>query len=279
MTLTFSRIKAKPRIRTNTVSFVLSVFGPPGSTGKSSLALNLAYEFAELGKQTILIDLDTYAPSIGTLLGVTEPSAALAGCARLIRQGRFDREQFDRLSIKVKHRNSSFHCLTGLSSARRWGEISHDTITQLLSLSRFEFEVVILDLSSQLEDELTSPNQPIPRNTATRSALSQSDLSLSVLLPSELSVSRYLNFFSELQELQQNRFVVLNRSEPKSTVAAALKTLAGESIFATIPDDQASFELAESQHLPLALARRKSAARNAIAQLTHKLLECPPLAN
>lgn len=279
MTLTLSRSKRKPAVRTNTVSIVVSVFGPAGSTGKSSLALNLAYEFAELGKRTILIDLDTHAPSIGPLLGVTEPSAALAGCARLIRQGRFDRDQLDRLSVQVKHRKSTFYCLTGLSSARRWGEISHDTVTQLLAMARFEFEVVIIDLASQLEDQLTSPNVPVPRNTATRTALIQSDICLTVLHPSELSVSRYLNVFSELQELRRNRVVVLNRSEPRATVSAALKTLAGESIFATIPDDQASFELAESQHLPLALARRKSPARNAIAQLTHKLLECPPLAN
>lgn len=277
LTLNLSKPKAKPRV--TTASLVLAIFGPPGSTGKSSLALNLAYEFAELGKKTILIDLDTYSPSISTLLGITEPTAALTGCARLIRQGRFDREQLDRLSISVKYRRSSFHCLTGLASARRWGEISDDTVTHLINLSRFEFEIVILDLAPHLEDSLTLPTNPISRNTATRSALAKSDLAVSVINHSQLSLSRYLAVFAELQEIQRNRLIVLNRSDPKPAIVSALKHLTKETVFSTIPDDQASFELSESQHLPLALARRKSPARNAIAQLTNKLLECPPLTN
>ena len=279
MTLTLNRSKPKTKTEVATASLVIAIFGPTGSTGKSSMALNLAYEFAELGKKTILIDLDTYSPSISTLLGITEPTAALTGCARLIRQGRFDREQLERLSVRVKYRKTGFHCLTGLASSRRWGEISDDTVAHLINLSRFEFEIVIVDLAPHLEDSITSPSNPISRNTATRAALAKSDLAISVLNHSQLSVSRYLGVFAELQDIQRNRLIVLNRSDPKPAITSALKNLTKETIFATIPDDHASFELAESQHLPLALARRKSPARNAIAQLTNKLLECPPLTN
>lgn len=277
MTLTLER--TKPRQRIDTANLVIAVCGPPGSTGRTSLALNLAYEFAELGRRTILIDLDTWAPSIVTLLGVTNPTAGLTGAARLIRQSRFDREQLDRLSLQVRHRKASFHCLTGLSSPKRWGEVTEDTVSQLLNLCRFEFEIVIIDLSSEIEANLTAPSQPSQRNSATRFALTKCDLALTVINPSELSLSRYLQGFAELQELQANRPVILNRAEPKANIASALKTLTKESIFATIPDDPIAFELAESAHLPVALARRKSPARNAIAALAHKLLECPPSAS
>jgi cellulose biosynthesis protein BcsQ len=152
-------------------------------------------------------------------------------------------------------------------------------VAHLINLSRFEFEIVIVDLAPHLEDSITSPSNPISRNTATRAALAKSDLAISVLNHSQLSVSRYLGVFAELQDIQRNRLIVLNRSDPKPAITSALKNLTKETIFATIPDDHASFELAESQHLPLALARRKSPARNAIAQLTNKLLECPPLTN
>jgi MinD-like ATPase involved in chromosome partitioning or flagellar assembly len=277
MNLTLIRDKPKPKSALATASLVIAIFGPTGSTGKSSLALNLAYEFAELGKKTILIDLDTHSPSQATLLGISEPTAAITGCARLIRQGRFDREQLERLSVRVNYRKTSFHCLTGLASPRRWGEISDDTVTHLLNLVRFEFEIVIIDLASSIEDQLTSPATSVSRNTAARAVLAKSDLGITVINPSQLSISRYLTVFAELQEMQRNRLIVLNRSESKPAVVAALKSLTKETIFATIPDDQVSFELAESEHLPLALARRKSPARNAIAQLTNKLLECPPL--
>ena len=277
MTLTLELPARKMRVVEP--NLVLAMCGPAGATGRTSLALNLAYEFAELGRRTILIDLDTQAPSLATLLGVASPGAGLAGAARLIRQGRFDREQLDRLSLQVKHRKANFHCLTGLSSSRRWGEVTEDTVTQLLSLCRFEFEIVILDLSNNLESNLTAPSTASQRNAAARTALASCDLAITVLNGSELTLSRYLQVFSDLQELQTNRLIILNRTETNPRVAAALKALTKEAVYAAIPDDSASFELAESEHLPLALARRKSPARNAIAALAHKLLECPPLVN
>jgi MinD-like ATPase involved in chromosome partitioning or flagellar assembly len=279
--VTTTLIRSKPKRKTEVItpSLVLSIFGPPGSTGKSSLALNLAYEFAEQGKSVLLVDLDTYSPSLAHQLGVTDPPAALAGCARLIRQGRFDREQLNRLSVHVKHRRAEFRALTGLATSRRWPEINEETVTQLLLLARQEFDLIILDVASHLEPSLTSANHPTERNIVTRTALAQADIALNVLGESSLSLSRHLNHFTELQELQPNQLIVLNRSSVKPAVITALKTLTKQTVFATIPDDQPAFQLAESQHLPLALARRKSPARNAIALLSHKLLECPPSVN
>jgi len=183
------------------------------------------------------------------------------------------------LSVLLKNRSASFRVLAGLTTSRRWGEISQETVSQLLNLARVEFELVILDLSSQIEDNLTSSVEPVTRNGVTRAALALSDLAISIINKSMLSMSRYLNDFAELQELQRNRLVILNRSESAQKIATTLKALTKETIFATVPDDPTSFELAESAQLPLALARRKAPARNAIAAIAHKLLECPPLAN
>ena len=63
----------------------ICVWGPTGSPGKSTLALNLACELASSGKQVLLIDLDTYSASIGTLIGVAEPGPGVAAAARLAR--------------------------------------------------------------------------------------------------------------------------------------------------------------------------------------------------
>lgn len=258
---------------------VFTVFGPPGSTGKSSLALNLTYEFAEIGKRVLLIDLDTHSPSLAHQLGVHEPPAALAGCARLIRQGRFDLEQLNRLSVEVKHRKATFRVLTGLTSPRRWPEVSEETVSQLLNVARLEFDLVLIDVASALEPNLVTAAHPTERNVATRCALAKCDYALNVLGESSLSLSRHLNLFTELQELQPKQLLILNRSVQKPAIVSALKTLTKQAVFATIPDDQPGFELSESAHLPLALARRKSPARNAIAVLGHKLLECPPSAS
>lgn len=277
MTATLIRSRVKAPAATANACLVFTVFGPPGSTGKSSLALNLAYEFAELGKRVLLIDLDTHSPSIAHLIGIQEPSAALAGCARLIRQGRFDLEQLNRLSVQVKHRKATFRVLTGLTSPRRWPEVSEETVSHLLNLARLEFDLVVIDVASGIEQKLFTAAQPTERNIATRTALAKCDYALNVLGESSLSLSRHLSLFTELQELQPRQLLILNRSVQKPAIVSTLKTLTKQGVFAAIPDDQPGFELAESEHLPLALARRKSPARNAIAVLSIKLLECPPL--
>jgi MinD superfamily P-loop ATPase len=154
--------------------------------------------------------------------------------------------------------------------------VSEDTVQHLLTLTREEFDITVLDLATPLEADLFSTANSLPRNTATVSALRRCDVVISVLLETPLSLSRYLGQNLELQEINPRRKIVINRSTRQTSYGEALKTLTKEQVFATIPDDQPAFHLAESGSLPLALARRKSAARTAVALIANKLLECPP---
>lgn len=274
MTLTAIRprkVKAQS-IGASTDARVITVWGPLGSTGKSTLALNLAYELALLGRRTILLDLDTYSPSLAQLLPIQESTAGLAGAARLIRQGRFSPEELDRLSINIKHSRTQFRFLPGLPNSNRWAEITPETVHQLLAVCGLNFDVVVIDVASNLEDALTLPGSPTARNCVTRTAIKLATTSLSVLGPSQLSVSRYLNAFGALDELQKTRILIVNGDTPNQQLSNAIRSLTKERVEVQVSSDEPALQLAESQRLPLALARRKSAARNAIATLAHKLL-------
>jgi MinD-like ATPase involved in chromosome partitioning or flagellar assembly len=259
------------------LSTVIGIHGPAGSTGKTSLAFNLAYEFAELGKRVCLMDFDVHAPSLANHLGLSEPPIGLSGCARLIRQGRFNSEQFERLSVLVRHRRGSFRVLTGIPASRRWNEVSEDTVRQLVAFTRAEFEITLLDLSSPLEADLFSATCSSPRNGVTITSIRESDVVVSVVLQTPLSLARYLAQHLELQEINPRRQVVINRSNNQAAFSSAIRDLTKQEIFCRIPDDQPAFQLSESSNLPLALARRKSSARTSIALLAHKLLECQSL--
>ncbi len=274
MTLTADRPRKSDikNVGVSTEARVFTVWGPLGSTGKSTVALNLAYEFALLGQRTILLDLDTYAPSLVQLLPIQDSSAGLAAVARLIRQGRFALEELERLSINIKRGRTQFRLLPGLPNAKRWAELTPETVTQLVAVCGLNFDVVVIDVASPLEDALTVPGSPTARNCVTRSAIKLASNCISVLVASPLSVSRYLNNFAELEELQKSRTLILNGETPNQQLANAIRSLTKEHIQTQIPSDEPALQLAESQKLPLALARRKSAARNAIAALAHKLL-------
>lgn len=278
MTLTELRPRSKEKTRQKvaTEARLVTVWGPLGSTGKSTIALNLAYELALLGQRVILLDLDTHAPSLNQLLPISESSAGLAGAARLIRQGRFTLEELERLSLNIKHGRYHFRFLPGLPNANRWSEITPDTIQHLVQIANQNFDIIIADVASSLEDPLTSPESPTNRNSAARTAIRCSSQTIAVLASSQLSISRYLNAFSIMDELQKTRTLILNRGEPNNNLTSAIRSLTKERIEACIPADEPAVQLAESQQLPLALARRKSPARNAIAALAHKLLAWPP---
>lgn len=275
MTLTGFRAEKKQKTIVTTEAQVVAVWGPVGSTGKTTVALNLAFELACLGRRVLLLDVDTVAPALALLLGVKDPVAGLAGAARLIRQGRLTPEEVDRLSVLIRHKRTSFRFLPGLSNPVRWPEITPETILQLINIAKQNFDFIIADLASGLEDQLTSPEHSTLRNSATRTALANATRAVTVIQGTELSLSRYINNFSALEELQKTRHLVINKAEPTSAFVSAIRTLTKERITASIPSDEPTMQLAESGNLPIALARRKSPAGNAIASLAHKLLEWP----
>lgn len=278
MTLTQreSRSKTSPLTKAITAPQFITVWGPLGSTGKSTVALNLAYESALYGQRVLLLDLDTHAPALNHLLPITETSPGLAGAARLIRQARFNPEELDRLSVNIKHGRNQFRFLPGLANASRWAEVTPDTVKQLVSVCSHNFDVIIADVASSLEDPLINAESPTTRNSVTRTAINLATQTLVCLSPSQLSVSRYLNVFTSLDELQKVRRIVINRGDSNNQLNNAIRTLTKERVDAHIPSDEPALQLAESQRLPLALARRKSPARNSIALLAHKLLAWQP---
>ena len=281
MTITDTQTDKPKAKKTAIDSFcrVIAIWGPNGSTGKTTIALNLTYELASHGNQVLLIDADTHSPSLTQLHGITEPTPGLPAIARLIRQGRFDRSQLDRLSITIKHRRTRYKLVPGLPTANRWPELTPDSITQLVNQAKPEYDFIIIDLASSLEPNLSSLESATTRNTITRTCIESADRLLVILKQSPLSLHRYLQNFAELEELQKQRDLIINFSTRNSKYIDALKHLTKETPTTHIPEDYPSLQLAESEHLPLALSRRKSTSRTAISELANKLLLCPPSAS
>lgn len=272
MTITEFRRRERVTSKTTFEPIILAVWGPHGSPGKSTVALNLAFELAS-HKRTLLVDLDLESPNLTLLLGVTEPSVGITGVARLIRQGRLNLEQLLRLSVNIKQRNLRLSLLPGLANPNRWPEITEETVSGLLAIAKYEFDVIIFDLSSSLEENLYQTSNSSTRNGATRKALQLATQTITVLKDSKVSLQNYVNQFLELQTLNSSRLVVVNQ-HGVSKLERALRELTKETVFHKIPNDLPSLELSEAQGLPLALSRRKSPARNAILSLANRLLEC-----
>ena len=256
---------------------LVSVWSPPGSPGKSTLALSMAAEIAESGKKVFLLDADTWAPSLDLQLGLAEHPAGLAAACRLVAQERFDQEQLERLSISMGLGAGELTVMTGLSSESRWAEVSAEKLDDLVMVAGKHFDFVILDVGSPIGPGLVSHSSSVERNAVSRWAITYSDLVIAVCGADPISVARFLTCYSELSELSPKGQVLtlVNRlrtsvlgSSAKQQIIQTLARMGQIEVNGFIPDDQAAADAAIKDSVPIALGRRSSQARLAIALFT-----------
>ena len=256
---------------------LVSVWSPPGSPGKTTLALSVAAELAESGKRVFLLDADTWAPSLDLQLGLAEHPAGLAAACRLIAQERFDQEQLERLSTPMSVGAGCLTVMTGLSSESRWAEVSAEKIDDLIMVACHNFDFVVLDIGSPISPALVSLASPVERNAVSRWAVTYSDKVIAICGADPVSVARFLTSYSELTELSPKGQVLtlVNRlrtsvlgSSAKQQITQTLARMGQIEVNGFIPDDPAAADAAIKDSVPIALGMRSSQARLAIALFT-----------
>ena len=255
----------------------ICVWGPEGSPGKSTFALSLACELALSGRRTLLIDLDTYSASIGTMLGINEPAPGVAAAARLVGQGRLDRDEFFRLAISYQVGKGVLSVLTGLASDLRWPEITSEKTQALISAANQNYEYVILDVASPLEAGIRHVGGIVDRNTATRTALQVSASSIAVLNADQVGVKRFCDSYEQFSALAKAPILVANRlrasslgSDARQQIKEAIAEICQAEVKWFIPEDRGSCDRANLDMVPLAILKRSSDARQAIAQFARQ---------
>lgn len=258
----------------------ICVWGPTGSPGKSTLALNLACELAASGKQVLLIDLDTYSASIGTLIGVADPGPGVAAAARLVGQDRLDSEQFLRLAIKYQVGKGVMSVLAGLRSELRWPELTGERVRGIISRATQNYDFVILDVASPLEAGLKHVGGVVDRNVSTRTALEVCTQSIAVFNADQIGVKRLCDAFAQMSQFAKSPILVANRfrttalgTGAKNQIKDALLEMCQAEVNWFIPEDRASCDRAVLDMIPLVMLKRSSVARQAIAQFARQTFE------
>lgn len=260
---------------------LVSVWSPPGSPGKSTIALSIASDLTEAGKRVFLLDADTYAPSLDILLGLNDHPAGLAAACRLVGQERFDFEQLTRLSTPLAIGNGILTVMTGISAESRWAEISSEKLDDLLMVANENFDFLVLDVASPLSAGTGSLASPVDRNSVARWAIGYSDFVIGVCGADPISISRYLTAATLVAELKpKGEFLTLvNRlrtsvlgGSAKQQISESLEKLGQISVSGFIPDDPVAADLAIRECLPISVGKRSSQARLALSLFTRTRL-------
>ncbi len=265
---------------------VIAVWGPAGSPGRTSLAIALAAELADVGKSVLLADVDTHNGSVAPSLGMLDESPGFAAACRLASTDSLTRLELDRIADHYTSNHGGFRVLTGLGRPSRWPELSAERVSTTLGVCRQWVDYTVIDAGASLEnDEEISSDLVAPRrNAATITALRDADLIVAVGSADPVGLSRFLRSYAEvLETIQTDRVVVvMNRLRSSAIgvnasvqVRQALERFAGIRSPVLVPYDRAAFDAAVLSGQTLRDAAPRSPARLAVAGLVAEHLHRP----
>ncbi|WP_129587182.1 AAA family ATPase [Arthrobacter alpinus] len=211
-------------------STLVALWGPIGSPGRTTVAINLAAEHAAAGMSVMVIDADSYGASIAAALGLLEESASFAQACRVADQGALSAAQFSAIATKVVFSGGTFSLLTGLTRPDRWPELRAAAVLRVLKLARESAQLVVVDCGFSLEnDEELSYDTVAPRrNGATLTVLAEADIIYAVGSGDPVGIPRLIRGMQELEQACPGAHVevVVNKVRHKAAGRAPEKALA-----------------------------------------------------
>ncbi len=260
---------------------IVAVWGPAGSPGRSTIALALASEAAELGFHALLIDADPYGGVQAQALSLLDEGPGLAGAVRAANAGTLDVPELIRWCKGV---GPGLAVLTGITRPERWPELRAAPLEHVLRTARSIAEVVVVDCGFCLEDdeELSYDTLAPRRNAATLTALAVADHVVVVGAGDPIGLQRLSRGLGDLDalELDGTRTIVINRvrasaigRRPEASISAALRRFAAVPAVSFIPDDGAALDRAVLSGRTLAECAPASPARRALAELAELACE------
>lgn len=245
---------------------VIAVHGLAGGTGATTLAVNLAWELATLGKEdapkVCILDLDLQFGSVATYLDLQRRDAVFE---MLTDTENMDEESFEQALLV---HGDTLHALTSPADVVPLDIITPEDIEAVLTLAQQHFDYVIVDMPTTLVQW-------------TETVLTASQIYLATLEMDMRSAQNALRMKRALQSenlpFEKLRFA-LNRA-PKFTDLngkARVKRLAeslGITIEIQLPDGSKAVTNGADHGQPLAQTAAKNPLRREIAKLASSLHE------
>lgn len=157
---------------------VVAVWGPKGGTGRTTIAVNLAWELALAGFGCVLVDADTTGGNVALGLGLAE-TPSIAELARTAGRGLAADDCLDPYPRPIP----ALAVVPGLTSPVQWPQVRDADLRAVLDALARLAAVVVVDVGACLEDddELLTQAWPWRRNQAARGVLGAADAAVAVV--------------------------------------------------------------------------------------------------
>ena len=217
---------------------IISTFSNKGGIGKTSIAVNLAMELAQLSKEKVaLVDLNLQLGDVATFLDLT-PSFAMDYIANNI-QNLDDNEL---LKTLTRYKNTSLYVIADPLNIDKSKEITSAQIEEILQSLKKSFSYIVIDIGTNIDSK-------------TIKALDMSDLILlvaTVNLPAIRSIQRCMEMFNKLGYTQNKIKLVLNRyMENEEIKTSDIEEVVKQKVYWKIPNNYLTMMSAINKGVPV----------------------------
>lgn len=262
---------------------LVTVWGPQGAPGRSTLAVQLAAALASADRGVALIDADTHAPALALMLGLTDDGPGIAAACRRAELGLLDGAELSRLASPVETAGGTVDVLVGINRPARWPELSAPRLRGALDACRAWSTITLVDVAGSLEsdEEIMSDLDGPRRNAATLTALRAADRIVAVAGADPLGIARFIRGYAELRaEIGDTPVTVaVNKVRPgplgidaRGQIRRALDRFSGIRDVHFLPADQRALDAAALHARPVTDVSGRSPFTAAVRTLAGTLL-------
>ena len=193
------------------VADLVAVWGPPGAPGRTTIAMGLADALARRRGRVCLVDADTYAPSIDVALGIAGAGIVTACLRAETSSGSIPAPCWINVSTTLS-------VLPGIGASQSWRDLRPSRLVALWDLLRREFDVVVVDIGSCIEDDDAASPWATRRNAAAVTALEVADRIVAVADSSPVGAARLARNWPAITAFStaHTRVLVQNRAARKT---------------------------------------------------------------
>lgn len=234
---------------------VVSVIGPSGGVGKTTIATNLAASFAEFGLKTCLVDLSLQFGDVGLFTNI-KPTFTVYDL--MVNNTDFN----PNMNLFIQHVNPNLFVLPAPVLPEQADYITRSMVTKMIKNLSVYFDVVVFDTPSIINDiclELFQLSQQVVLvTTKDLGSLKNSKLAIDIL--TKLRVNDKLKLV--LNKYDSPKFVVENE---------AVRRMLGVDIISLVPHTNTITGNAINMGVPFIYSYPREAISDAIRELMSKV--------
>ena len=240
---------------------VIAVTSPHGSTGKTTVAINIALELAAEKARVLLIDGDIQGPAVANHFALTQQPAGLQAALRIASQQRFDLGQLERLSFQFQ--KSTLRIMPGSQNFPSQ-PFDQEAVANLLETARSGYEFTVIDLGSLSGDGSGAQAE------LTNAIISLADRTVIVCLADPIGIFRLLGLENLIDISSKSVDLVMNRvrnsviASARREIAITLQRLSTLEPKAYLPDDPQHIDQAVRTGVPATSLSRSGSFRQAL---------------